>query len=188
MNCRACPNEYPEPNIINGTAYFVCENCGDVYEVDNYRVYTKEELIEIFEKENAIKLPEEYIKYAGTNDSWVVKLPQSDTGSLKFYFGEEFYEIGGFSGLDKNKYRSVFDSASLVKEWNLPLKLVLIDGDGHTWLALDYRSCDKDPKVILIESDEGNSLVVANSFKELVLSLLPYESVYDRSGNIIYKE
>lgn len=186
MKCKACPNEYPEPDIIDGTAYFVCASCGHVHEIENYRVYSDEERIKIFEKEYGIKLPNEYIKYAGTNDSWVVKLPPCNSESTQYYFGEGFYEIGEFSGLDPEKYRSIFDSSALIDEWELPKKLVLIDGDGHTWLALDYRESNKDPKVIVIESDEGNSLVVANNFKEFVSLLLTYESVYDTDGNVIY--
>lgn len=186
MKCRACPNKYPEPDIIDGTAYFVCSSCGDVREVENYCVYTPEEIIETFENKYGVKLPGEYIKYAGANESWVVKLPPCNTDSTKYYFGEGFYLIGSFSGLDPDKYRSIFDSAELVKEWKLPKKLVLIDGDGHTWMALDYRDSDTEPKVIVIESDECNYLVVANNFNEFVQSLLPYESVYDMNGNVIY--
>lgn len=186
MKCRACPNEYPAPDIIDGTAYFVCSNCGDVHEVENYRVDTPEKRIKIFEMKHGFRLPLGYNKYAGTNDSWVVKLPPCDTDSTKYYFGEGFYVIGGFFGLDPDKYPSIFESADLVDEWGLSKKLVLIDGDGHTWLALDYRDSDLEPKVIVIESDESNYLVVANNFNDFVQSLLPYESVYDTDGNIVY--
>lgn len=44
MNCIACSNEYPAPDIIEGTAYFVCTNCGEVHEVKNYRGYTRDEI------------------------------------------------------------------------------------------------------------------------------------------------
>ena len=185
MKCRACPNKYPEPDVIDGTAYFVCSSCGDVHEIESYRVHTPEERIEIFEKKYGFKLPSEYIKYAGTAESWVVKLPPCETASTKYYFGEGFYQIGGFSGLDPDEYRSIFDSAGLVEEWELPNKLVLIDGDGHTWIALDYRDSDTEPKVIVIESDESNYLVIANNFNEFVQSLMPYESVYDINGSVV---
>jgi hypothetical protein len=188
MKCRACPEDYPEPQIIDGVAYFVCADCGDVYEVDNYRVYTHEELVDVFEKENDVKLPDEYIKFAGEKHSWIVKLPPCNTESTNYYFGEGFYEIGALSGLDPDQYRSIFDSPSLIEEWQLPKGLVLIDGDGHTWLALDYRVSKTTPRVIVIESDESNYLVVASNFNEFLQSLLPYESVYDLDGNVIYKD
>ena len=61
---------------------------------------------------------------------------------------------------------------------------MLIDGDGHSWLALDYRRTG-EPAVIVIETDEMESLKVANSFAEMVAALVPYESVYDAEGNRI---
>jgi hypothetical protein len=29
----------------------------------------------------------------------------------------------------------------LAEEWGLPSPLVLLSGDGHCWIALDYRVC-----------------------------------------------
>ena len=190
MKCKGCSTKYSEPDIIDGTAYFVCSNCGNFHEVKNYRVYTNQERIEVFEKEYGVKLPEEYISFAGKNGSWVVKLPPYNSDLTKYYFGEGFYEIERFYGLDAEDFESssIFDSASLAEEWRLPKKLVLIDGDGHTWLALDYRNSDIEPLVIVIESDKSNYLVVANNFKDFVQSLLSYESVYDKDGGIIYNE
>jgi hypothetical protein len=191
MKCKGigCRSDYPEPDIIAGTAYFVCSSCGDLHEEKNYRVYSIEERIEMFEDEYGVRLPPEFIQYAGTKDLSVVKLPSCDKESTQFYFGEGFYEVGKFAGIEPDPYGfSIFDSASLTEEWGLPKKLVLIEGDGHTWLALDYRESTTDPKVIVIESDEANHLLVANNFKEFVQSILPYDSVYDTDGNVIYKD
>ena len=186
MKCNSCANEYPQPEIIEGTAYFVCVNCGNVHEVKDYQVYTKEERVELFEKENGVKLPKEYINYAGTNDSWVVKLPPYNSDTTQYYFGEGFYEIGKFMSLEPDEGSSIFDNAMRIQSWDLPRRIVLIEGDGHTWLALDYRKSKDEPKVIVIESSASNSLEVANSFTEFVQLLLPYESVYDLDGNVIY--
>lgn len=191
MRCRGmnCGSDYPDPDIIDGRAYFVCSSCGDLHEVDNYRVYSTEEKIEKFEDEYDVKLPPEYVQYAGASSIGVVKLPPCDSISTQLYFGEGFYVIGSFAGIEPDGYASsIFDSAYLTKEWGLPEKLVLIEGDGHTWLALDYRESKTDPKVIVIESDEGKSLLVANTFKDFVQSVLPYESVYDSNGNLIYND
>ena len=131
-------------------------------------------------------MPEEYVNYIGTKQSWVVKLPPCTSETTQYYFGAGFYEVGEFSGLDPEEDRSIFHSASLVETWGLPEKLILIDGDGHTWLALDYRESAKNPKVIVIESDTSNSLVVAHSFQAFIQSLFPYESVYDIESNFIH--
>ncbi len=49
MKCRACTNEYIKAEIVDGTAYFVCSECGDVYEVEKYYLLTKGELIKEIE-------------------------------------------------------------------------------------------------------------------------------------------
>lgn len=49
MKCRTCHNEYPKPEIADGVAYFVCSECGGMYEVKNYHAYTKDQIIEKIE-------------------------------------------------------------------------------------------------------------------------------------------
>jgi hypothetical protein len=155
-------------------------------EVDNSLVCTDIEKIKMFESEYKVALPKEYIDYIGTNNSLVVKLPPCHSEATEFYFGEGFYEIGKFSNLDRNEENSLFNSSYLVDTWGLPEKLVPIDGDGSTWLALDYRNSSTNPKVVVIETGGCETLVVAKTFKEFTQLLLTYESVFDADGNIIY--
>ncbi|QQD24424.1 hypothetical protein GJQ55_08005 [Venatoribacter cucullus] len=183
---KCCRKELPKPDIIDGTAYFVCPECGEFREVKSYRVYTPEESLNAFEKEHGFKIPAKYIDYAGTHSDHVIKLPKNTPCTKDEYFGDGFYEIGSYLGLDHNENRSIFDSSWLVREWGLPERLVLIEGDGHEWLALDYRNSEVEPRVILIESEFNQYKVVANNFDDFVDSLIPYESVYDINGNLIY--
>ncbi|ROR98006.1 SUKH superfamily protein [Sinobacterium caligoides] len=185
---KCCKKEYPEPEIIDRTAYFVCPECGEVQEIENYRVYSPEERLDLFEKKFALKIPAQYLNYAGTHSNHVFKLPKTAPGDSKNYFGDGFYEIGSFHGLDPNEGQSIFDSEWLSQEWELPEKLVLIEGDGHEWLALDYRRSSEEPKVIIIESEGCTYKVLASNFNAFIESLIEYESVYDTGGNVIYKE
>lgn len=38
---------------------------------------------------------------------------------------------------------SLLDTPYLVKEWDLPSPLILLSGDGHYWIALDFRACGR---------------------------------------------
>jgi hypothetical protein len=183
---KCCRKELSNPDIVDGTAYFVCPECGDVREVQNYRVYTTEEAISYFEEKYGFILPKEYASYSGTRETKVVKLPACDTESLKYYFGDGFYVIGTFANIDPNAENSIYDSISTGREWGLPNTYVPLEGDGHTWLALDYSNSLTEPKVVVTETDDGNSLVAANSFNEFISKLLQYEEVYDLDGNLIY--
>ena len=49
MKCNSCSCEYPKAKIIDGVGYFVCSECGEIYEVKNYRLQSKEQLIEKIE-------------------------------------------------------------------------------------------------------------------------------------------
>lgn len=184
MKCRECSIEYPKPDVIDGTAYYVCASCGNVHEVDNFRAYTPEERIAEFEAQNGLKLPAGFAGYAGLSGPWVVKLPPADSRKAKYYFGEGLYEIERIAGLDPDTFLSIFDSPSLSAEWGLPKKLLLLEGDGHTWIALDYRYSTSAPTVIAIETDECTWLPVADSFQDFVMALLPYESVYGADGRV----
>lgn len=184
---KCCKKEYSEPQIIDDTAYFVCPECGEVREIENYRVHTPKERLDIFEKEYGLKIPEQYIYYAGTHSLHVIKLPKNTSEGSDDYFGDGFYEIGSYLGLDPNEGRSIFDNEWFVREWGLPEKLVLIEGNGHEWLALDYRNSIADPKIIVIESDNCTYRVLAKTFNDFIESLIEYESVYDMDGNVIYQ-
>lgn len=185
---RCCSRELKNPDIVDGTAYFVCPECGGVREVENYRVYTHEEALSYFKEKYGFTLPKEYVKFSESEETKVVKLPSCENETLKYYFGEGFYEIGTFASVDPNSEYSIYSSISSGREWGLPETYVPLEGDGHTWLALDYGDSFTEPKVVVTETDEGNSLVVANTFNEFVSNLLQYEEVYDLNGNVIYSE
>jgi len=185
---RCCRTELSNPDIIDGTAYFICHECWEIQEVKNYRTYTADDAIIYFENKYGFSLPKAYIKTSGSHVAKVIKLNSTDIESLNFYFGSGFYEIGSFASIDPNHENNIYGNVSSGREWGLSDKLIPLEGDGHTWLALDYSDSDTEPKVVVIETDDGNSLVVANNFNELISNLLQYEEVYDVNGNIIYKK
>ncbi|MFC3575678.1 SMI1/KNR4 family protein [Streptomyces yaanensis] len=65
---------------------------------------------------------------------------------------------------------SLLDSGYLVEEWGLPSPLVLLSGDGHSWIALDYRACGEsgEPSVTWFDVDDGTELPLATDFTEFV--------------------
>jgi hypothetical protein len=185
---RCCRKELSNPDIIDGTAYFVCPLCGGVREIENYRTYTHEEALIYFRDQYGFTLPKEYVKLSESKEAKVVKLPTCENKSLIYYFGEGFYEIGNFASVDPNAEHSIYSSICSGREWGLPKTYVPLEGDGHRWLVLDYGDSLTEPKVIVTETVDGNSLVVANTFNEFVSNLLQYEEVYDLDGNVIYSE
>lgn len=63
----------------------------------------------------------------------------------------------------------------MVSERGLPKEVVLLDGDGHTWTALDYRATDvaDEPSVVWLDVELDDELMIASSFGDLLGRLRP---------------
>ncbi|MFH5804818.1 SMI1/KNR4 family protein [Alienimonas sp. DA493] len=69
---------------------------------------------------------------------------------------------------------SVLVTPYMTREWQLPPRQVLLSGDGHTWLSLDYRESE-DPAVVFLQ-DDGLEFAIselAGSFDEFLSRLRP---------------
>ncbi|WP_225803720.1 SMI1/KNR4 family protein [Streptomyces sp. NK15101] len=84
-------------------------------------------------------------------------------------------------GIDPDDGLSVLDSAHLIEEWGLPSPLVLLSGDGHTWIALDYRTCgaDGEPSVTWFDADAATEVPLAGDFRTFVEGLTSAASFDD---------
>ncbi|MFE5940610.1 SMI1/KNR4 family protein [Streptomyces sp. NPDC056470] len=71
---------------------------------------------------------------------------------------------------------SLLDSPYLVEEWGLPRGVVLISGDGHCWIGLDYRGRDGEPSVAWFDADGGSELALAPDFRSFLAGLTSEES------------
>lgn len=188
MRCQKCNSKFPTPTVVGGVAYFVCAGCGHCHEIENFKNLSKGERVKLFELEYNVALPEAFVSYDQPTGSWLVKLPDSSSQGFRDHFGEGYVCIDGIWGLQLYEGSSVFQTQRLIKEWNLPERLVLIAGNGHYWLALDYRERRKDPPVIVIVTDTGESLQVARSFAELLTLRQRHEEVFDADGSLLAGE
>ncbi|MFJ8295187.1 SMI1/KNR4 family protein [Streptomyces sp. NPDC094447] len=70
---------------------------------------------------------------------------------------------------------SLMDTPYLVAEWGLPSPLVLLSGDGHCWVGLDYRSggAAVEPAVTWFDADSGVEVPLAADFRSFVEGLRP---------------
>lgn len=93
MKCKVCSEQYSSPHVIDGKAYFVCEHCGDAYEIDDYQELTPEQALAKFEKEYNIKFPKDYIELSQSTSSWVFQDPSLDVDLMEDYFEQGCYEL-----------------------------------------------------------------------------------------------
>ncbi|WP_290055579.1 SMI1/KNR4 family protein [Amycolatopsis solani] len=70
---------------------------------------------------------------------------------------------------------SILDSPYLSTEWDLPKRVVVLSGDGHTWIALDYRE-SSEPSVTWFDVELESELALAPTFRAFLEGLVPSES------------
>jgi SMI1-KNR4 cell-wall len=71
----------------------------------------------------------------------------------------------------------ILDTYNLIDEWGLPQNLVLLSGDGHTWVALDYRNVKEHPPVIYINTESDRIIEIATSFSEFLEKLISNKGI-----------
>ena len=77
---------------------------------------------------------------------------------------------------DHKTYMNIVHTPLMTVEWGLPPHQILLSGDGHYWITLDYRS-GQMPSVAWIDVECGEDIQIAKSFSEFLTGLLP-DSAY----------
>lgn len=85
-------------------------------------------------------------------------------------YGETHVPFDHLLGVD-----GLLDSPYLSGEWDLPKRVVVLSGDGHTWIALDYR-LSAEPSVTWFDVELGSELALAPTFRAFAEGLVPSAS------------
>ncbi|MFD8599735.1 SMI1/KNR4 family protein [Kitasatospora sp. NPDC059646] len=73
---------------------------------------------------------------------------------------------------------SLLDTPYLVAEWDLPSPVVLLSGDGHWWIALDYRTGgpSAEPSVAWLDAEDGTDFTLAPDLRTFLERLTAAQS------------
>lgn len=71
---------------------------------------------------------------------------------------------------------NILKTEYMTREWGLPPRQVLLTGDGHWWITLDYRAGEM-PSVAWLAVDHDQDFQVAPTFAAFLGGLLP-DSVF----------
>lgn len=124
------------------------------------------------EKLFGVKLPEEYINILKQQNGGEIIYDAFPTSFPTSWDDTSGY-IDHILGIGEE---GILETPYYIKEWEMPNNIILFSGDGHAWLAFDYRNTTENPAVIYIDNDSNQVLKVANSFKEFLDSLYIDES------------
>ncbi|CAI7726432.1 hypothetical protein WT0BACILLUS_03165 [Bacillus altitudinis] len=142
------------------------------WEIDEEGYYTLKKINEAeiakAEKKLGITLPDTYKKLIlEQNGGYTIHNAFPTTHSNSW--AEDHIQFNHLLGIAAGE--GIMDSAYLIKEWELPEGLVLINGDGHTWVAMDYRKTKENPTIHYFDVEMEEDFKLADSFDEFIEGL-----------------
>jgi SMI1-KNR4 cell-wall len=148
-------------------------------------LYTSEsltdEMIDKAEAELGVKLPVAYIALLRTQNGGYINFegyPAPPDSGQTLIMVDHIMGIGA--------EMDILDSKWLCIEWHMPEQLVLLSGDGHWWVALDYRECgtSDEPPIVYIDNESATPVnpdkdysewQIAPDFATFLKGLIPTE-------------
>ena len=136
-----------------------------------------EESIRDAERELQVRLPADLVSLLRVqNGGYVSDEFGAYPTSRRTSWADDHVAVNEIAGIGSDGL-SLLGSPAVNTEWGQPDELVLLCGDGHWWIALDYRECGPqgEPPVVFYENDsEGapDDLRLAGSFREFVCGLI----------------
>ncbi|WJE40336.1 SMI1/KNR4 family protein [Bacillus safensis] len=153
------------------------------WEIDDEGYYTLKKItaeeVAKAEKKLGITLPDTYKKLIlEQNGGYIVHNAFPTTHSNSW--AEDHIQFNHLLGIAEGE--GIMDSAYLIKEWELPEGLVLINGDGHTWVAMDYRKTKENPAIHYFDVEMEEDFKLADSFDEFIQGLYTAEYTVDEEA------
>ncbi|MCY7813230.1 SMI1/KNR4 family protein [Bacillus spizizenii] len=131
-----------------------------------------EDEIKKVEKKLNLTLPQQYKKLIIQQNGGLINFNAFPTNQ-ETSCADDHIEVDHIRGIEKDL--GILESEYLIKEWGLPQKLLLIQGDGHNWVALDYRQTNENPPVHYFDLELNNDFKIADSFDEFLSKLYTHE-------------
>ncbi|WP_335871418.1 SMI1/KNR4 family protein [Bacillus sp. 2205SS5-2] len=119
-----------------------------------------------------LQLPKSFINILKEQNGGYIKF-DAHPSSVPTSWAEDHVNVDHILGIGEKG--GILESGYLIKEWGLPNDLVLISGDGHTWIAMDYRRRREEPPIIFIDIDDEQIVELAPNFETFFDGLTNWE-------------
>jgi len=93
--------------------------------------------------------------------------------SVPTIWGEDFVKVDSIMGIEEDG--GILVSDQYINEWGMPKNLILLNGDGHTWIALDYKKNKEIPPVIFMNNEGEQIIELALNFESFIEKLITVE-------------
>lgn len=141
-----------------------------------------QDMVNLAERDLGVVLPEDLLRLLSIQNGGVVaeswnSYPAGDT----FYADDHvpFDHLFGIGPAGQSTVLTLLDTPYLVQEWNLPSPVVLLSGQGHYWVAMDYRGRGPaaNPSITWIDNEMDHELPLAPDFRTFVEGLASSPSI-----------
>ncbi len=99
-----------------------------------------DEMVQDAERRLGVKLPASYIEILKAQNGGYLRYDSYPT-TVGTSWADDHVGVDRIMGIGPGQAGDMLDSPDLIQEWGMPQGIVLLSGDGHTWVALDYRAC-----------------------------------------------
>nr|WP_233192905.1 SMI1/KNR4 family protein [Sporosarcina sp. P29] len=131
------------------------------------------EIVKQAEEKLKVKLPDSYISVLNQQNGGYIKF-NSYPLDVPTSWADDHVHVDHIFGIGVGKESGILESEYLIREWGLPKNVVLISGDGHSFVALDYRNSKVDPPVIFLNAEQNQEIRLAKNFEEFMTGLVDY--------------
>jgi hypothetical protein len=133
------------------------------------------EMLADAESRLGVTLPGEYVQLlriqnGGYTRGFKFPMPPRVSTAAEDELFDELFGIVTDPEIDTGS--NVLESGYYTEEWDLPPRQVLLCGDGHTWISLDYRH-GPVPSVVWIDVECEEEIQIAPSFAAFLELLVP---------------
>ena len=131
------------------------------------------EMIKKAEEKLKIKLPQSYITILNEQNGGSIKFNAYPT-DVPTSWADDHINVDHILGIGPKD--SIVQSEEILKEWDMPEGLILFNGDGHTWVAFDYRTVSSDPSIVYVDNEDDMIIKIADTFDEFLERLYTEET------------
>ncbi|HLR43272.1 MAG TPA: SMI1/KNR4 family protein [Pseudogracilibacillus sp.] len=126
--------------------------------------------IHIVEEKLQLSLPVDYIELMKMQNGGRLHRNLFKLDDKEIFIDELF-------GISTNEAEGILTSIYMREEWGLPENIILLSGDGHSWVFLDYRKSVLEPSVSYLDQEAEKDYMLAASFTDFMHGLSVDESI-----------
>jgi hypothetical protein len=135
-----------------------------------------EKIVEQAERMLQVKLPKSYLNLLKQQNGGTIIYNAFPT-NVPTSWAEDHIHIDHILGVSEEG--GILQSEYLIQEWGLPKDIILFSGDGHSWIAFDYRHTKEESPIIYIDTEFEKIIELAPNFITFINGLYNEEEVIE---------